>query len=63
LIQGDHACSKGTPEIERMLAQTDPHSLPKWRVNGTVSNMPEFQKAWGCKAGQKMVRQNACRVW
>ncbi|HYG98144.1 MAG TPA: M13 family metallopeptidase [Terriglobales bacterium] len=56
-------CTNQTPEIARMLAQVDPHSAPKFRVNGTVSNMPEFQKAWGCKAGQKMVRQNACRVW
>ncbi|HET8668439.1 MAG TPA: M13 family metallopeptidase [Terriglobales bacterium] len=56
-------CSNETPESKRMLAQTDPHSQPKFRVNGTVSNMPEFQKAWGCKTGAPMVRQNACRVW
>jgi putative endopeptidase len=56
-------CSNMTPEISRMLAQTDPHSLDKYRVNGTVSNMPEFQKAFGCKPGTPMVRQNACRVW
>jgi len=28
-----------------------------------VSNMPEFQQAFGCKQGQPMVRQNACHVW
>jgi putative endopeptidase len=28
-----------------------------------VENMPEFQKAWSCKAGQPMVSANACRVW
>jgi predicted metalloendopeptidase len=28
-----------------------------------VSNMSEFSEAFGCKAGQKMVRANACRVW
>jgi endothelin-converting enzyme/putative endopeptidase len=32
-------------------------------VNGVVQNMPEFQKAWGCKAGQPMVAENACHVW
>jgi endothelin-converting enzyme/putative endopeptidase len=32
-------------------------------VNGVVSNMPEFQKAFACKAGDAMVRPNACRVW
>jgi putative endopeptidase len=25
--------------------------------------MPEFQKAFSCKAGQKMVTTNACHVW
>ena len=56
-------CSNETPESKRMLAQVDPHSQPKYRVNGTVSNMPEFEKAWGCKPNAPMVRKNACRVW
>ena len=56
-------CQNQTPQIERMLALTNEHSPGKYRVNGVVSNMPEFEKAWGCKAGQPMVRQNACRVW
>ena len=33
------------------------------RINGVVSNMPEFQKAFSCKPGQQMVRAQACRVW
>jgi putative endopeptidase len=41
----------------------DPHSPGKWRVNGVVSNMPEFQEAYHCKPNAAMVRQNACRVW
>lgn len=56
-------CENQTPEIARLLAQVNEHSPSQFRVNGVVSNMPEFQKAWGCKAGQPMVRQNACRVW
>jgi putative endopeptidase len=32
-------------------------------VLGVVQNMPEFQKAFSCKAGSPMVRQPACRVW
>jgi putative endopeptidase len=59
--QGD--CENLTDEIARLLAQTDPHSPGKYRVNGVVSNMPEFQKAFGCTAGQPMVRAKACRVW
>ena len=57
-------CSHMTPEAERYRAQTDPHSAGRYRVNGVVSNMPEFQQAFGCKVGQPMVRgENACRVW
>nr|MDQ2899394.1 M13 family metallopeptidase [Acidobacteriota bacterium] len=56
-------CDNYTPEIMRLQAQTNPHSLAEYRVNGVVSNMPEFQKAFGCGAGQPMVRDNACRVW
>ena len=35
----------------------------EFRTNGTVGNMPEFQKAFSCKAGSPMVHSNACRVW
>jgi len=56
-------CTNMRDEAMRLRAQTDPHSLPQYRVNGTVSNMPEFQKAFSCKVGQPMVRENACRVW
>src|SRR5205814_9742004 len=56
-------CEKRRPEFSRMLVSVDPHSPGKYRVNGVVQNMPEFQKAWGCKAGQPMVAENACRVW
>ncbi len=57
-------CASARPEFERLQVQTDPHSLPRYRVNGTVSNMPEFQKAFSCPASAPMVRADkACRVW
>src|ERR1700716_1326912 len=56
-------CEKRRPEVARVRVLTDPHSPGKYRVNGVVQNMPEFQNAWGCKAGQPMVAQNACHVW
>jgi len=56
-------CEKRRPEYSRMLVTIDPHSPGKYRIDGVVQNMPEFQKAWGCKAGQPMVAENACRVW
>jgi putative endopeptidase len=56
-------CSNRTPALDRMLASIDPHSPGKARVNGAVSNMPEFKEAYHCKADAPMVRENACRVW
>jgi putative endopeptidase len=56
-------CEKRRPEVARVRVLTDPHSPGKYRVDGVVQNMPEFQKAWGCKAGQPMVAENACHVW
>jgi endothelin-converting enzyme/putative endopeptidase len=56
-------CAKRKPEFSRMLVNVDPHSPGRFRTNGVVENMPEFQKAWGCKAGQAMVSANMCRVW
>jgi putative endopeptidase len=63
LAYGESWCSNATPQYLRMLAQANPHSTPQARANGVVSNMPEFQKAFGCKKGQPMVRENACHVW
>ena len=56
-------CEKRRPEYQRMLVNIDPHSPGRFRTNGVLENMPEFQKAWGCHAGQAMVRANQCRVW
>jgi predicted metalloendopeptidase len=56
-------CEKRRPEYLRSQVTTNPHSPGKYRVDGVVQNMPEFQKAWGCKAGQPMVAENACHVW
>jgi endothelin-converting enzyme/putative endopeptidase len=56
-------CENAREESERMLVRTNPHSPPRFRVNGVVVNMPEFQKAFSCQASQPMVSPNACRVW
>ncbi|HKT79561.1 MAG TPA: M13 family metallopeptidase [Vicinamibacterales bacterium] len=56
-------CDSRRPEFERVLAQSDPHSPARYRVNGVVSNMPEFQKAFSCRADAPMVKPQACRVW
>jgi endothelin-converting enzyme/putative endopeptidase len=56
-------CENARPEAERLKAATNPHSSNKYRVNGPLSNMPEFKKAFSCKADAPMVRSSACRVW
>lgn len=56
-------CENRTEEAARLRAQVDPHSPGQYRVNGVISNMPEFQQAFACKVGQPMVRRPACRVW
>jgi putative endopeptidase len=56
-------CAAWRPELERLVATTDPHSPDRFRANGVLVNMPEFSKAFGCKPGQPMVAVKACRVW
>jgi len=58
-------CANERPEDLRVRAMTDPHSPAQFRINGVVVNMPEFQQAFQCKAGQPMVAppDKLCRVW
>jgi putative endopeptidase len=60
---GQSWCGQTRDETKRLRATVDPHSPEKYRANGVVSNMPQFQEAFHCKAGQPMVNQNRCRVW
>jgi endothelin-converting enzyme/putative endopeptidase len=58
-------CANYRPEALRLLAATNPHSPPKLRVNGPLSNLPGFAMAFQCKEGAPMVRSGAahCEVW
>ncbi len=58
-------CGNVRPEAAKRRATDDYHSPPKWRVNGVVSNMPEFSKAFACKDGAPMARGEGkrCEVW
>jgi putative endopeptidase len=60
---GQSWCGETRDETKRMRATVDPHSPEKYRTNGVVSNMPQFQEAFHCKAGSPMVNQNRCSVW
>jgi putative endopeptidase len=56
-------CQNQTPESLRQRALTDPHSPAANRVNGAVTNMPEFRKAFSCRDGSPMAPAKSCRVW
>lgn len=63
LSYGQIWCQNVREEAARQQTLTNEHSLGRWRVNGVVRNMPEFQNAFSCKAEDKMVGHPACRVW
>ena len=63
LAYGQIWCQNVTDQEARKRVLTDPHSPGRWRVNGAVQNSAAFEEAFGCKAGQPMVSENACRVW
>jgi len=50
-------------EFARLQTNTNPHPLPQFRANGPLSNMEAFAKAFGCKKGDPMVRDDACKIW
>jgi predicted metalloendopeptidase len=53
------------PQTVRLRTLTNPHAPAQWRVNGPVSNMPEFTRAFGCKPDDAMLRPDSVRaaVW
>ncbi|MFZ0684028.1 MAG: M13 family metallopeptidase, partial [Terriglobales bacterium] len=63
LAYGQIWCQNVTDQEARKRVLTDPHSPGRWRVNGAVQNSAAFEQAFGCKKGQPMVSENACRVW
>jgi putative endopeptidase len=63
IAYGQSWCASTRDETKRLRATVDPHSPDRYRANGVVSNMPEFQEAFHCKAGSPMVREHRCRVW
>jgi endothelin-converting enzyme/putative endopeptidase len=60
---GQSWCGNTRDAEKRLRATTDPHSPDKYRTNGVVTNMPEFQRAFQCKTGASMAPAKRCRVW
>jgi putative endopeptidase len=51
------------PEEEALLVLVDPHPPARFRVNGTLANLPAFQRAFAVPSGSPMVNEPACDVW
>ncbi len=56
-------CTKSTPENDQVMALTDSHSHPRYRVNGPLANLPEFGDAFSCQQGAPMRPVDRCEVW
>ena len=56
-------CGSTRDEAKRVRATVDEHSPDKYRTNGVVTNMPEFQSAFHCKTGAPLAPAQRCRVW
>ena len=54
--------SKIRDEDQKLRIKTDPHSPAQFRVNGPLSDLPEFQKAFNIPDGSPMVRPADKRV-
>jgi predicted metalloendopeptidase len=63
LAYGQSWCEKERPEYLELAAKTNPHSPPHYRVNGVVSDVPDFAAAFGCKDGAPMRPAKVCAVW
>ncbi|MBL8742523.1 MAG: M13 family peptidase, partial [Myxococcales bacterium] len=63
LSVGQIWCSKYTEKSVRLLTQVDPHANARFRVNGPLSQLPEFAAAFKCRADSKMAPAERCSVW
>lgn len=56
-------CTVSAPQWDKMLVLSNPHSPAKYRVNGPLTNLPEFHSAFGCAEGKPMHPAKTCEVW
>jgi len=59
-----HVWAESTrPEEQVRRVTIDPHPPGRYRVNGTLANMPQFQQTFGIKDGSPMVNKDRCVIW
>ena len=52
-------CTQRSPQRATELLHQDPHSPPRWRINGPASQSTDFAAAFGCPAPPA----DACTMW
>lgn len=57
------SCEKTSQEALRTTVQSDTHAPWRFRVNGSLANLPEFARAFHCQAGSRMAPRTRCQVW
>jgi len=63
LAMGQVWCSRDRPaEVQRQLIG-DVHAPPKFRVYGSLRNLPAFTEAFACAPGTPMSPSRTCSVW
>lgn len=60
---GQAWCSKDRDAEALRRITVDVHAPPRWRVNGSLRNLPQFAQAFGCKQGAPMAPEKACTIW
>jgi len=63
LATGQSWCALARDEFIRLATQNDPHSQPRNRINGPMSQLPEFAEAFSCASGTPMHPEKVCSVW
>lgn len=63
IVYAQTFCSSERPTQSKNKVESGKYSLERFRVNGPLSNLPEFERAFNCSASSKMVRNIKCNLW
>jgi endothelin-converting enzyme/putative endopeptidase len=56
-------CQAQYDEQARLGVRVNPHSPYRFRVDGSLSNLPAFQTAFACQDGAPMAPVKRCQIW
>ncbi|KAJ8668211.1 hypothetical protein QAD02_009874 [Eretmocerus hayati] len=56
-------CDAIRPESIELIINMGSHSPNEFRINGPLSNLPEFARDFNCSLGSKMNPRGKCTVW